>query len=102
MACAPTGSGKTLAYIIPILTALKKHEKKGGFRALVLVPTRELCHQLERDFTNICSTLFKICILSKATSTGLKSSPSSSFGKDSFTILGPPWLSTLATLVFVF
>jgi superfamily II DNA/RNA helicase len=45
MACAPTGSGKTLAYIIPTLGLLKKHQKTG-FRAVVIVPTKELAQQV--------------------------------------------------------
>jgi ATP-dependent RNA helicase DDX52/ROK1 len=45
LACAPTGSGKTLAYLIPLLMNLKSH-KSGGFRAVIISPTRELAQQV--------------------------------------------------------
>ncbi|KAL2933789.1 DEAD-box ATP-dependent RNA helicase 57 [Bienertia sinuspersici] len=47
-ACAPTGSGKTMAFICPILMKLK-HGLKGGVRAVVLCPTRELAAQTTRE-----------------------------------------------------
>lgn len=44
---APTGSGKTVAYLLPMLhRLLAKTARKQGSRALVLVPTRELAHQV--------------------------------------------------------
>jgi ATP-dependent RNA helicase DDX56/DBP9 len=61
VARARTGSGKTLAYLLPllhkVLTSLEAAGGGGGdgggggsaagsFRALVLVPTRELCQQV--------------------------------------------------------
>lgn len=52
LASAPTGSGKTAAYAIPILSALKE-PAKDGFRALVIVPTRVLAEQIERDFQSL-------------------------------------------------
>src|SRR5947209_428120 len=45
LAKSPTGSGKTLAFAIPIL------ERSG--KALVLVPTRELCVQVTEEFALI-------------------------------------------------
>lgn len=48
LAVAKTGSGKTLAFLIPLLVhvleqpALGKHD--DGPIALVICPTRELCH----------------------------------------------------------
>lgn len=42
---AQTGTGKTAAFLLPILQRLKDG-KKGSFRALVLVPTRELAEQV--------------------------------------------------------
>src|SRR5205814_9977479 len=57
---AQTGTGKTAAFALPILTLLAKH---GGFRCLVLEPTRELAAQVEtafRDygrFTDLCVAL---------------------------------------------
>jgi ATP-dependent RNA helicase DDX52/ROK1 len=52
MACAPTGSGKTLAFVLPILHHLKA-PCNGGFRALILAPTRELAEQTYREFNRI-------------------------------------------------
>ncbi|KAM5559866.1 DEAD-box ATP-dependent RNA helicase 57 [Rosa sericea] len=47
-ACAPTGSGKTLAFVVPMLMKLK-HASKGGIRAVILCPTRELAAQTTRE-----------------------------------------------------
>lgn len=49
MASAQTGSGKTAAYALPIIECLDEAEKIP--RALILVPTRELCLQVEEQFT---------------------------------------------------
>ena len=46
--CAPTGSGKTLAFLLPIINQLAS-PKKVGFRAIILVPTRELAKQIHRE-----------------------------------------------------
>jgi reverse gyrase len=72
---APTGSGKTLAYLAPIMQNLKQQEdahdivaRPGRPRAIVIVPTRELVHQVKvstsrsklRTHTcmkHLCSTL---------------------------------------------
>lgn len=48
IAQAATGSGKTLAYLLPCLHTLlttAAPTNSPGPRALVLVPTRELCQQ---------------------------------------------------------
>jgi ATP-dependent RNA helicase RhlE len=46
LACAMTGSGKTAAFMLPILHRLRG-AAKGGPRALILTPTRELAAQIE-------------------------------------------------------
>lgn len=47
VARARTGSGKTLAYLLPALhRVLSSEEVVGSFKAIVLVPTRELCEQV--------------------------------------------------------
>ena len=46
---ARTGSGKTLAYILPALhkiLGLPQQQQRPGWQAIVLVPTRELCKQV--------------------------------------------------------
>lgn len=47
LAQSETGSGKTLSFAIPIIELTKQHD---GLRALVLVPTRELCIQVTSEF----------------------------------------------------
>ena len=49
IACAQTGGGKTAVYALTILNNLPKKEP-SVVRALVLVPTRELCIQVETAF----------------------------------------------------
>ncbi|MDQ4059407.1 MAG: DEAD/DEAH box helicase [Actinomycetota bacterium] len=55
LAKSRTGSGKTLAFAIPIVERVKP----GGNRpkALVLVPTRELCVQVTDDFRGIARAM---------------------------------------------
>jgi ATP-dependent RNA helicase RhlE len=45
LACASTGSGKTAAFLLPIIERLRK-QPRGGTRALVITPTRELAAQI--------------------------------------------------------
>jgi superfamily II DNA/RNA helicase len=42
---APTGSGKTIAFLVPLVERLGTH-RRGGPRALVVGPTRELVTQI--------------------------------------------------------
>jgi ATP-dependent RNA helicase RhlB len=53
---AQTGTGKTATFIIAIIKAFsrKQVKSKTGFpRALILAPTRELVHQIEKDFQGL-------------------------------------------------
>ena len=57
IAQAVTGSGKTAAYLLPALHRLltQPAEAAPPPRALVLVPTRELCAQVRRPLRRACS-----------------------------------------------
>ena len=48
--CSETGSGKTLAYLLPLLQHLQalnpRPTRAEGTRAIIVAPTRELCHQI--------------------------------------------------------
>jgi ATP-dependent RNA helicase RhlE len=46
LGCAMTGSGKTAAFVLPILQRILEDPRRGGTRALVLTPTRELAAQV--------------------------------------------------------
>ncbi len=48
MGSAETGSGKTAAYALPMIDFLRSPER--NFRALILVPTRELALQVQAEF----------------------------------------------------
>jgi ATP-dependent RNA helicase RhlE len=55
LGCAQTGTGKTAAFAIPVLQLLCKQKytgqpQKGGIKALILTPTRELAIQIEESF----------------------------------------------------
>ena len=45
---ARTGSGKTAAFVLPVLDAIQKSDKKG-IKALILSPTRELASQIDEQ-----------------------------------------------------
>ena len=64
LASAQTGTGKTAAFLIPILIALSKSERKGSARALILVPTRELAMQVAQETAKIgrYTGLVSVCI----------------------------------------
>ncbi|MBX6314409.1 MAG: DEAD/DEAH box helicase, partial [Isosphaeraceae bacterium] len=49
---APTGTGKTAAFLIPILEKLDERDRR--VQALILAPTRELAHQIGREFERLC------------------------------------------------
>jgi ATP-dependent RNA helicase RhlE len=47
LGCAQTGTGKTAAFVLPMLQRLvRKEPSRGGVRALVIAPTRELAIQI--------------------------------------------------------
>jgi len=53
---AQTGTGKSASFIVTILTRFIKKpfkNKNGTPRALILAPTRELVHQIEKDFKSL-------------------------------------------------
>ncbi len=53
---AQTGTGKSASFIITIITRFLKKpfkNKNGTPRALILAPTRELVHQIEKDFKSL-------------------------------------------------
>jgi len=53
LACAPTGSGKTAAFLLPIIHSLKE-PRNGGYRAVVVVPTKELAVQINNECSSLC------------------------------------------------
>jgi ATP-dependent RNA helicase RhlE len=54
LACAATGSGKTAAFVLPILERLADRPR-GGPRALVLTPTRELAAQIAEHLSELAA-----------------------------------------------
>lgn len=49
---APTGSGKTLSYVVPIVEVLRLRTHRR-LRALILLPTRDLVHQVRDTLTGV-------------------------------------------------
>jgi ATP-dependent RNA helicase RhlE len=58
LAKSPTGSGKTLAFGIPIVERTSAADRRPS--ALVLVPTRELAHQVADDIRAIASAKIRV------------------------------------------
>ena len=60
---AQTGTGKTAAFLIPIIEKILKHNRKSF--ALIVVPTRELAIQIDKDFKSITKGLkvFSSCFI---------------------------------------
>ena len=48
IACAQTGTGKTAAFVLPILNDLSENPG-DGIKVLIVVPTRELALQIEKE-----------------------------------------------------
>ena len=53
LATAQTGTGKTLAFLVPIIETLLKEPQAKGVEALVLVPTRELAMQINKQYEQL-------------------------------------------------
>jgi ATP-dependent RNA helicase RhlE len=53
--CAETGTGKTAAFLLPIIQKLSER-KRPGIRVLVLAPTRELAHQIQKNYGEFNNT----------------------------------------------
>ncbi|KAG7806444.1 hypothetical protein KL921_004841 [Ogataea angusta] len=63
---AETGSGKTLAFLIPSVNYILQLPRLGSFEGpyvLILVPTRELALQIEREFSKFASLGFDVISL---------------------------------------
>ncbi len=52
LATAQTGTGKTLAFLVPIIERLLA-QPRAGIEALVLVPTRELAMQINKQYEQL-------------------------------------------------
>ncbi len=50
--CAQTGTGKTGAFLIPMIEKINQQEK-GGIKALIVTPTRELALQIDQQFDGL-------------------------------------------------
>jgi len=62
LARARTGSGKTGAYSLPILQkvlTIKSTAREQSIRALVLAPSKELCHQIYGNLVELASSCIK-------------------------------------------
>lgn len=77
-AISPTGTGKTLAYLLPVMAALQapitsiKDRTESGLRALIIVPTRELAHQIHNECLRLAQgRKWRIMLFSKATAATL-------------------------------
>ena len=60
---ANTGTGKTGAFLIPIIDRLLKEDR--DFRTLVVLPTRELANQVQKDLQSMTRGfgIFSICLV---------------------------------------
>ncbi|KAF5312427.1 hypothetical protein D9619_003068 [Psilocybe cf. subviscida] len=76
VAISPTGTGKTLAYLLPIFAKLgapaSNSGPSNGARAVIVVPTRELAHQIHNECLKLAQgRKWKIVLFSKATANAL-------------------------------
>ncbi|CAA7259991.1 unnamed protein product [Cyclocybe aegerita] len=77
-AISPTGTGKTLAYLLPIFSKLGSPASSSsgdvgtGVRAVIVVPTRELAHQIHNECLKLAQgRKWKLVLFSKATANAL-------------------------------
>mmetsp|Transcript_111180 Transcript_111180/g.166552 ORF Transcript_111180/g.166552 Transcript_111180/m.166552 type:complete len:664 (-) Transcript_111180:91-2082(-) len=77
---AKTGSGKTLAYCLPVLHKILQGKASNpedhAVRAVILVPTRELCSQVYKTLQSLiyyCDEIVSLAVLSAARGRGEKS-----------------------------
>ena len=52
IACAQTGTGKTAAFLLPVIDQIQEKDP-GKIHALILVPTRELAIQIDRQLEGL-------------------------------------------------
>lgn len=64
VAKARTGTGKTLAFALPIIQKLLEANAGGGKtpKVLVVLPTRELAIQVQKDFIDVGQGLRSTCV----------------------------------------
>lgn len=62
---APTGTGKTAAFLLPLIHNLLTIGRPGcGLQALIILPTRELAHQIYQELEQFNSyTFFEACLI---------------------------------------
>ena len=65
LARAKTGSGKTIAYLIPVIQKVISNQR-NGVQALILVPTKELAHQVYSVIKDLIIYCPKIQVLNIA------------------------------------
>jgi ATP-dependent RNA helicase DDX56/DBP9 len=65
LAKAKTGSGKTIAYLIPVIQKVISNQRTG-IQALILVPTKELAHQVYSVIKDLIVYCPKIQVLNIA------------------------------------
>lgn len=59
---AQTGSGKTAAFLLPVLQRLLENDSPNtGTRALILLPTRELALQTQKQFEQLAAFSYLTC-----------------------------------------
>jgi len=97
---ARTGSGKTLAYSLPILHKILSNDDDSAttsIQAVVLVPTRELCAQVETAISNLLHYADHISITTLVGATGtpaeqkaLRARQAASLRDDPDLIIGTP------------